>query len=406
MSSETPPSQSQTGASRPDVARELADLRSENQDLRQKLDRIEKRAELAAAGRRRAWGFTWRILVPLLDRKKVVRNFTKLASTTAEFVGPPDSWPSRDRVLKDANDFMTSVVRFIIRRRLFFLLFTIIATSIPFIQVYLVIQQNDLLKQTNALFQVQVNDMIARAMTDDDDPNTRRMAVALLANARIDLMKGVVNEIFDPEIAESRVQADTESARTKVRKQRVREAGFRAHLMRSVARSVHNRGVEGDDVLELYELSHEMFQTILQDTAIRLPPLMDITPGQVSSIKDEFLQEANFYVFNVGYVLRQYGRLARKVGSNRRFYRDITGVLQSAARIDARNSYFADVYRQAVEEFLIDVGKSGRLGASSNVLKGGDDIDAVMRAGFDRLKNGVGEKALDWQRLAREWRIK
>ena len=106
-------------------------LQEENRSLRAELERIEQRAAAAQEARVRLIRGTWRIMVPLLDRNRVVRSFSRLAQTTSDFANPMSQWPPKEQVLADARDFMESCVRFMIRRRTLILLFSLLATAVP-----------------------------------------------------------------------------------------------------------------------------------------------------------------------------------------------------------------------------------------------------------------------------------
>ena len=171
-------------------------LLEENRALRDELARIEERAEAAKQAKARLMRGGLRVLLPLLDRQKVARNFAKLTGTVSDFAGPRSRWPSREQVLADAREFMTSCVRFVIRRRLFLLVFTLIAAAVPAFQLWLVVQQNDIIENQNKFFEIQVYDIVSRSMTEGDR-NARQMTSALLANAELEFLQGVVEEAFD-----------------------------------------------------------------------------------------------------------------------------------------------------------------------------------------------------------------
>jgi hypothetical protein len=161
---------------------QLQALYADNEALRAELQRIREREQATAELRANLLRGGGRLLVPLLDRAQVVRSFARLAETTSEFAGPIDRWPARERVLSDARTFMESCVRFAVRRRLFLLIFSLLASAIPIVQVWLVVQQNRIIGNQTEMFEVQVYDLVARSMTEGDR-NARLMTGALLSRA-------------------------------------------------------------------------------------------------------------------------------------------------------------------------------------------------------------------------------
>src|SRR5262245_16728018 len=135
------------------LQQQLYALQAENHALRQELAR-QAQAQQAAADRRaavlRGGG---RLLIPLLDRQKVVRSFGKLVETTGNFTGPREQWPTRDQVITDARSFLESLVRFAIRRRMLLLVFALFGAVIPAIQIWLVIQQNSIIDQQTRIIE-------------------------------------------------------------------------------------------------------------------------------------------------------------------------------------------------------------------------------------------------------------
>jgi hypothetical protein len=74
----------------------LEELRAENRKLRERLDAIEQSAKRSEAVRKSIMHGGFRVLLPLLDRQKVVRSFGKLAETLSGYSGAREHWPSRE----------------------------------------------------------------------------------------------------------------------------------------------------------------------------------------------------------------------------------------------------------------------------------------------------------------------
>ena len=72
-------------------------LQGENQQLRHELDQIRQRGEVVAQVRKQVVRGGGRLLIPLLDREKVVRSFGKMAETMSRGGCHCCYWPSRRR---------------------------------------------------------------------------------------------------------------------------------------------------------------------------------------------------------------------------------------------------------------------------------------------------------------------
>lgn len=376
-------------------------LQEENLELRDQLARIEQRSEAAREARVRLMRGGWRILIPLLDRQKVVRSFGKLAETASDFAGPPSQWPARDQVLADAREFLSSCVRFVVRRRMVLLLFSIVAATIPAIQLWLVIQQNEIIENQNAFFEIQVYDIVARSMTEGDR-NARQMTGALLANAEPEFLQGVVAEAFDPHLQGVYRRASLEAV-----KRRLEDAAFRGYLIRAVAHGVEQRWRKGGaDIDELYAQARPMFRQILQDATFRIPEVLRLgrQPGEID---DTVLEQVDNYMLQVGEFLRVYGRLARSAEQERAFFADIQPLLERLAGArDVGQNQFAMAYRVAMQELMFDLGLAPGLGAPPVDLEASKTSpEQAFQRGMERLRKGVGAEALDWKRLEEQVKL-
>lgn len=384
----------------PTLEQQLEMLARENEAMRTELQRYQKRAEIAEKSRKRLIGFGWRVLVPLVDRQKVARSFAKLAGTVSDFAGPPEKWPTREQILLESRTFLTSCVRFVIRRRLFVLLFSLLATTVPLLQIWLVVQQNDIISRTNKLFEMQVNDIIATSLTEGKDPNARRVAGVLLGNSELRLMGDVIEEIFDP-----LASAALESQGAASVPQRLEDAAFRSHLIRAVTRAIS----KGGDTDELYGQAQPMFHKILADTRERLPLVLRMN---IAADRDRALEakvaEARYYVYQIGRLLIEYERLARAAGESKQYYRDLGPLLEELSRRgDIARGEFAQVYYTAMEELLMNLELRLPLGTSVEEeeaarKQSGQTPEELVRAGLGRLRSSLGEDALDWNAFARQ----
>lgn len=367
-------------------------LQEENRELRTRLTQIEERAAVAQDARARLMRGGWRLLIPLLDRQRVVRSFGKLATTASEFAGPPGQWPVKEKVLADTRDFLESCVRFAIRRRTLLLLFSLLAATVPAIQIWLVVQQNEIIQNQSAFFEIQVYDIVARSMTEGDR-NARQMTGALLANAKLEFLEGVVEEAFDPGLLGVYNAEGVNAAR-----RRLEDAAFRGHLVRAVVRGVEHRGDDGDvDADELYAQARPMFRQILRDTADRLPQVLRLG-RQTGEIDDALAEQVDNYLAQVGGLLRIYSRLARAADANKQFFADIRPLLQRmGGRRDIDQNRFGNAYRTIMQDFLFDLALAPGFGAGPVDLAASKTTpEQALRQGLDRLRQGLGKDALDW----------
>lgn len=374
---------------------ELDQLRSENRQLRERLDAIEQRAQRADAARKGLMRGGFRVLLPLLDRQKVVRSFGKLAETVSGFSGARDAWPSREEVLLQTRGFMESVVRFLIRRRAMVLIFSLIATVIPALQIWLVARQNEIIENQARFQKVQLFDVVARSMTEGDR-NARTITGALLANADLDFLQNVMSEAFDPG-AFSLYRREGLQATTR----RAQDTGFRGNLIRAAVRAVDKRLEAGDDAGTVLGQLRPIFIPILKDTEYRLPEVVR-TGREEGEMEGELMEEVDAYIGQVGALLKKHGRLARSAGQSARYYQDILPLLSRMSKISSvKNSAFADTYRLVMEDFLLEVADQSGL-RDGAVQLGKRDPKAVLKAGLDKLEATYGQSALDWPRFRQQ----
>ena len=368
---------------------QLRRLEAENQELRAHIARIEQRAEKSQEARSRLLRGGFRVLVPLLDRQRVARSFGQLAQTTSGLAGPRTEWPTRDEILADAREFMESCVRFVIRRRLFMLFISLLAAAIPAIQIWLVFQQNEIIKNQNEFFEIQVYDVVSRSMTEGDR-NARLMTGALLANANIEFLHGVVEEAFDPALA-SVYRAEGVNAATR----RFEDSAFRGHLLRAVARSVVIRAADTKPD-ELYQKSQPMLKRVVGDATERMPQLLRLGRND-TEIDGALAEQVDNYFAQLGSVLRVYGRLARSAEKEKTFYQDIRPLFQRLAGRRGGDGRFATVYRAVMQDFLFEMAVAPKLGDPAvNLQKAGLKPDQALIQGITKLKANLGTQGIGW----------
>lgn len=373
----------------------IAALQAENVALRQELERIRAQAEAAAQARAHVVGGGARLLLPLLDRQRVVRSFSKLAMTVGGFTGPMQGWPGRDQVLGDAREFMESCVRFVIRRRLFVLLFAVLASAIPFIQILLVVQQNEIIENQNEFAKIQVYDVVSRSMTEGDR-NARLMTGALLSHADPEFLRGVVEEAFNPELAGTYRQEGL-----KAQTRRLEDAAFRGYLARAVVRSVEHR-VSSDEPRALWAQAQPMLRGIITDAESRIYAIL-VLGERDEAIDDELAEQVDNYLVQVGAAAVVYARLARAVDDTDAFAADLLPLLTRVSSLSIRGNRFEEPYRSALERLLFDVALEPELGAPSIDWSSTDmKPEQVLERGLENLQAAVSSEAVRWDALAKQ----
>ncbi len=376
------------------LQQQIAALQAENQQLRAEIERVRQQQEATARARKQIAIGGARLLVPLLDRQKVVRAFGKLAETTSRFANTPSEWPSRDEILGDAREFMESCVRFAIRRQTFLLFVWLLGASIPVIQLWLVVQQNAIIENQNKFFEIQVYDIVSRSMTEGDR-NARLMTGALLSNADLEFLGGVVEEAFDPDLGGI---YDAQGVQAGAR--RLEDAAFRGYLMRAVVRAAETRA--SDDPDRLYEQMQPMLHRIVVDAGDRLPEVLRVGDGDANAIDGALAEQVDNYVAQVGGALRIYGRLARSHGDTEAFHADVQVLL---ARLAKRpwSGRFGTATRFCIERFLFEVARGSDLDDPPIAWDDAAASPEQARAdGIAALRTELGGDAVDWDRLAKQ----
>lgn len=376
-------------------ADELEQLRDENRLLRQRLEGLEARSEKADKARKRLLAGGFRVFVPMLDRQQVVRNFAALAETVSGYSGPPSAWPSRDEVLAATRGFLESIVRFSIRRRLFLVLFSLIATLIPAIQIWLVFQQNEIIQNQTKFAEVQVFDVVSRSMTEGDR-NARIMTGALLANADLSFLTSVMEEAFDKNaVTLYRREGLDASAR------RAKDTAFRGNLIRAAVRVVEKDSPGGRTNRELLAAVRPMYRKVLADSEYRLAEVIRTGRGD-TGLSGELLEDVDMYIAQVGQLLKVYGRLARSTNADDRYYEDIFPLLSRMSKLKSvEESTFASTYRIVMQDFLFEVADEVSLD-SGPFQMGKREPEVVLGEGISRLKKLYGDGALDWEQFYRQ----
>lgn len=378
------------------LQQQIQALQSENQQLRHQLGQLAQQQATKAERRSKVVRGSGRLLIPLLDRHKVVRSFGSLAETTARFTGPRDHWPERDRLLDDARAFLEAMVRFAVRRRTLLLLLSLFAAVIPAIQIWLVVQQNQIIQNQNEFFEIQVYDIVARSMTEGDR-NARLMTGALLSRAEPEFLTGVVEEAFDPDVSglfrEEAVQART---------RRLEDAAFRGYLAQAVVRSVQKQ-VASRGASEAAEAGLPMLRPIVRDASSRAFEVLRL--GERSEgIDDGLAEQVDGYLSKAGEAMRVYGRLARAEGEQDAYFEDLGPYLRRVSRAKVAGNHFEKAHRFALEALLFELATEPEPDDPPNVdlEAAGLTPEEARTKGLAALREHVDGEGIDWDALARQ----
>jgi hypothetical protein len=384
---------------------QLYALQAENHALRQELARLAQVQQAAADRRAQVLRGGGRLLIPLLDRQKVVRSFSKLVETSGSFTGPREQWPTRDQVITDARLFLESLVRFAIRRRMLLLVFALFGAVIPGIQIWLVVQQNEIIGQQTKIIEeqrkhseIQVFDVVARSMTEGDR-NAKLMTGALLSRSDPAFLAGVIDEAFDPELAGT-YRSESVNASTR----RLEDAAFRGHLIRAAVRGVHRHLVTASEE-ELATVAEQALPTlhrIMQDAVLRVP---EVLLGSEGGTADGALDEqVDGYLAQVGWATRLYARLARTQGQTGPMREDLRQLLQRVKWSRLGESRFASAQASALRELLTELALEPGLrdGISTDWAAAGTTPEEAYTKGLAALREAVGEEGIEWDALTKQ----
>jgi hypothetical protein len=387
-------------SSPPAPSRTVDELQRENAKLRAELARHVESDRKAAERRKRIIKTGGSLLIPLLDRQKVVRSFLTLFETGARFSGPREEWPTRDELLADAKLFSLACVRFAIRRRVIMFLISLGAFIIPGIQIWLFIQQNRIIENQNEYIQVQIYDVVARSMTSGD-MSGKLITSALLGSTDPEFLDGIAREVFEADMGGAFTEADLTAA-----PRRLRDAAFRGHLLLALTRSLEQQG-KRVPLDELYTRSAPMFRRVVSDATLRVPELLRF--GRDAALSDgELAEEVYRYLFNLGSMLRQEWSLALTMGQEADYFQTIAPLLARVASargggLGERSPFQKVFFEDTLHELLVDMALETRWGEPQPSGAALGPIEQLLARGFARMKSGVGATGnVNWTGLARQ----
>jgi hypothetical protein len=277
-------------------------------------------------------------------------------------------------------------------------LVSLAAFFIPAIQIYLVLQQNEIIENQNKYFEIQVYDIVARSMTSGD-MSAKQMTGALLARSDLPFLSGLVGEVFGSDYAEALYETDADAAT-----RRLKEAAFRGHLILGLARTidVHGRTLGSG---KLYEQVKPMFAQVMHDATWRVPELLRFSRSTINDDPD-LTPEVYRYLFNLGTLMRKQWSLALAADQEGSYFNILASLVarSSRQRVSAfveRGPLSSFFFERALRELLVDLALEPEFGEPPPAVPSdAGAIDKLVRQGFDRLKTGIGEgRGVEWQNL-------
>ena len=372
-----------------DAQQVIQQLQRENTDLRAELQKRIEADQKAADRRVKAIRGAGSLLLPVLDRKRVARNFLGLFDTVSKFSGPQEQWPDREEILLDSRALALSLLRFMIRRRMMMLLFMLIGFVIPGLQVYLFVQQNEIMRNQEKFFRMEFFDIVARGTTSGD-MNSKQITSSVLARADIDLLHGIITDVFETDFGVAFTEQDIDA-----RSRRMRDAAFRGHLILAQSRSLKKQSADMS-LGDLNDISQHIFQLVIDDASRRVPELLRF--GR-STVKEDgaLAEEVYRYLYNIGTLMREHYKLAHAVGKEKHFFATIAPLLGNASArrpssLGESSPFFAIFFGPGgvIQEMLIDLAQGAKFGEPVAPI-GDASVSKLLTKGFATLKAGIGE---------------
>lgn len=380
--------------------RELAALREENARLRAEIEAIARSEAQSGRHRRKSYLLALRLLLPALDRTRVVRNFVHLFKVGTRYTGPRDAWPQPQEVVEAAELFSVSLLRFAIRRRMFLFLFSLLAFLIPMVQVYVALQQNRLVNMQNELITIQADDIVSRGVTSDN-LLTNELNGALLSGRSLGALNRMLNRIFRAQMGEMMGGLDS----LKSRKFYLEGTAGRGHLLLALGEAL--RRPEGEEDLtpsKLWQLvsdrEHGALSAAVEEAA-RGRLFVTLQSSRAAFGEDAKLEaECQRYLLGLSHVLRRGWAVAVAADERKAFFGMMAPLLARLSQVEpGGDKPLVPALVQTFGDFLIDLAIEPAFGKAEPPLPG--DVDGALKAGFAKLQSGVpvsGAK-VNWGRL-------
>ena len=389
---------------------EVAALRAENAKLQAELQQIH---DARAAGGKVAKGAATgaaKLLLPALDRYRIVRSFEALTRSVTAYAGPREAWPGSSEVADKASEFALACLRFAIRRRLFMALISVIAFSVTLSQVVLVYQQNRIIDNQNKYLDIQVYDTIASSLTGRDATG-RYITSALLAGVDFALLNSMIQSVFA-----------TDNFGGSGGSLLLRETAARGHLMAAFGKALDRRAEHGSnrdgvigrlaDVLDrgewvravqrIHDDIQPTFGAMLADAQMRVPRLLQ-SPADGRLSDRSLREECEHYFTHLNALLRRILAIHVVLQREDRFFEAVAPLFRRVAEIGAHDdlrSPFVTTFRRNVHELIIDVHRKPAFGGPALPPPDGARVRSDLSQGFTTLSAAVGRhEQVEWQNI-------
>ncbi len=357
-------------------------LRRENQQLRKEVERFRAAEAKSAERKKRIAKAAGSMILPIFDRQRVVRSFMALIETVAGFAGPRESWPTRDDVINDGKMFAVAFMRFVVKRRIFMLVFSLLAFSVPGLQLYVALKQNEIIENQNKYFDIQVYDTVTRAITSGDT-TAKQITTALLAREDFDLLNGIISQVFTTEASGAFSSQDVGRSQPLF----LRETAARGHLIAALTQAIERRG-EHVGASKTWKELEPTLRAVMVDASYRVPQLLRINLGSDDQVNHEALR----YVFNLGLLIRKAWACAVSASEDKRFFAAVSGYFNGAAQARAGgDAQFSTVFVSGTQEVLLDLAERPKLGDAPKTTPD-DKVPALLTKGFQILRQGIAPK--------------
>ena len=353
---------------------EIAKLRTENTELKKELQR---RRALPRTRSIDALKFSGSFLLPMLDRQKVFRTFVAFFDEASFYTLPKEDWPPRERVLERARDFGLAVLRFFVKRRIVFIMFSLLAFLMPLVQVWLVFQQNAIIENQNKYFNIQVYDIVARSLTGEDTTG-KRITSALLAREDFGLINGIIRSVFEAEGSAAYTAEDAASNPLLFE-----ETAARGHLVSAMALAIEKQSADiGDQIL--WDKTEDTVGLIAADASDRLPTLLRVRSSTAVG-SPRIKQECFRYLFSLTQFMKRSMALSRASGHEDAFFKNVGPMISRMSRQrSAPDGVFRTAFVVAFSEFLIEVAQRPKLGDRPTDLDAAT-VERYLKEGFATL---------------------
>ncbi len=356
-------------------AQEVSRLQHENADLKARLDKIEKSAQQSKEVKKQALKIGWSVFFPLFDRYRVVRSFMQLSNTVSNFTQDRSQWPDRETLVEETKAFAMSMLRFNIRRRTMMLMFSLVAFIVPGLQLVLVFNQNEMIERQNALFEIEVYDVVAKGLTSGTT-HSKLITSALLARVDPKIIDQMATEVFEARFG----SYDGASSDGKWE-----SAAIRGHFVRALLRNVNHRVQENEDPEEIFEQAHTTLDTIIRDANTLVPELL--RASEIPENSKVAKEEIEDYLYNLPRLMGLYFRLAHHADAEDEFYKSVGPFFAAISRNrSALMGSSGEILGAALPELFADIAQKPEVSEKPE-----PPTDKDLSNGFKELKKGVGK---------------